>query len=163
MGRTFIQPSQSLRERGVKLKLNALKKNVYGKKIVLVDDSIVRGTTSRKIVEMLRLAGAKEVHMLISSPPVAFPCFFGIDTPSHDQLLGSTKTVEDIRRLIGADSLYYLTKEDLLKTVEGAGCNFCTGCFDGHYPMDIIRSCEATKQMNLAEVLSGAKEDKQDE
>ena len=163
VGRTFIQPSQSLRERGVKLKLNALKKNVYGKKIVLVDDSIVRGTTSRKIVEMLRLAGAKEVHMLISSPPVAFPCFFGIDTPSHDQLLGSTKTVEDIRRLIGADSLYYLTKEDLLKTVEGAGCNFCTGCFDGHYPMDIIRSCEATKQMNLAEVLSGAKEDKQDE
>ena len=130
---------------------------------MLVDDSIVRGTTSRKIVEMLRLAGAKVVHMLISSPPVAFPCFFGIDTPSHDQLLGSTKTVEDIRRLIGADSLYYLTKEDLLKTVEGAGCNFCTGCFDGHYPMDIIRSCEATKQMNLAEVLSGAKEDKQDE
>lgn len=155
VGRTFIQPSQSLRERGVKLKLNALKKNVYGKKIVLVDDSIVRGTTSRKIVEMLRLAGAREVHMLISSPPVAFPCFFGIDTASHDELIGSTKTVEDIRRQIGADSLYYLTKEDLLKTVEGAGCNFCTGCFDGHYPMDIIGCCEETKKLDLAKILNG--------
>ena len=165
VGRTFIQPSQSLRERGVKLKLNALKKNVYGKKLVLIDDSIVRGTTSRKIVEMLRLAGAREVHMLISSPPVAFPCFFGIDTPSHDQLIGSTKTVEDIRKLIGADSLYYLTKEDLLKTVEGAGCNFCTGCFDGRYPMDIIRCCEETKRLDLAKMLSQdeTKEEEKDE
>jgi amidophosphoribosyltransferase len=88
VGRTFIQPSQSLRERGVKLKLNAMKRIVHGKKLVLVDDSIVRGTTSKKIVEMLRLAGAREVHMMISSPPVKYPCYFGIDTPSHEELIG---------------------------------------------------------------------------
>lgn len=151
VGRTFIQPRQSLRERGVKLKLNAMKRNVHGKRVILVDDSIVRGTTSKKIVEMLRLAGAKEVHMRISSPPVICPCYFGIDTPSHDQLIGSKKTVEEIRRLIGADTLEYLTEEDLLKTVEGAGCNFCTGCFNGKYPMDIIRECERTKELVLAD------------
>lgn len=149
VGRTFIQPTQLLRERGVKLKLNAMRRNVHGKRVVLVDDSIVRGTTSKKIVEMLRLAGAKEVHMRISSPPVAYPCFFGIDTPSHDQLIGSMNSVEDIRKIIGADSLSYLTKEDLLKTVEGAGCNFCTGCFDGNYPVDIIKACEETKKLDL--------------
>ena len=152
VGRTFIQPSQSLRERGVKLKLNAMKRIVHGKKIVLIDDSIVRGTTSKKIVDMLRLAGAREVHMLISSPPVAYPCFFGIDTPSHDQLIGSKNTVEEIRKLIGADTLQYLSKEDLLKTVEGAGCNFCMGCFDGNYPMDIIRTCDETKKLDLKEI-----------
>jgi amidophosphoribosyltransferase len=137
VGRTFIQPSQALRERGVKLKLNAIKRNIHGKRLVLVDDSIVRGTTSKKIVEMLRLAGAREVHMQISSPPVVCPCFFGIDTPSHEQLIGSQNSVEEIRRIIGADTLHYLTIEDLLKTVEGAACNFCTGCFDGRYPLDI--------------------------
>ncbi len=152
VGRTFIQPSQSLRERGVKLKLNAMKRNVHGKKIILIDDSIVRGTTSKKIVEMLRLAGAKEVHMQISSPPVKYPCFFGIDTPSHEQLIGAKNSVEEIRRIIGADTLNYLTKEDLLKTVEGAGCNFCTGCFDGNYPVDIQDACECTKKLDLTEI-----------
>lgn len=151
VGRTFIQPKQSLRERGVKLKLNALKKNVHGKKVILVDDSIVRGTTSKKIVDMLRLAGAREVHMRISSPPVCCPCYFGIDTPSHDQLIGAKKTVEEIRQTIGADSLAYLTKEDLLKTVEGAGCNFCTGCFDGNYPVDIKKACQETEKLVLTE------------
>lgn len=149
VGRTFIQPSQALRERGVKLKLNAMKRNVHGKRVILIDDSIVRGTTSMKIVEMLRLAGAREVHMLISSPPVVCPCFFGIDTPSHEQLIGSKKSVEEIRRIIGADTLGYLSIEDLLKSVEGAGCNFCTGCFDGNYPVDIKHALEETEGMEI--------------
>jgi amidophosphoribosyltransferase len=150
VGRTFIQPSQSLRERGVKLKLNAMKRIVHGKKLVLVDDSIVRGTTSKKIVEMLRLAGAREVHMMISSPPVKYPCYFGIDTPSHEELIGAKKSVEEIRKVIGADSLNYLTVEDLLKTVEGAGCNFCVGCFSGEYPVDIEKANKETESMNLS-------------
>lgn len=149
VGRTFIQPSQVLRERGVKLKLNAMKRNVHGKKLILIDDSIVRGTTSKKIVEMLRLAGAREVHMQISSPPVTCPCFFGIDTPSHEQLIGSKNSVEEIRAIIGADTLQYLTIEDLLKSVEGAGCNFCTGCFNGHYPLDMKRTIAETEKMDL--------------
>ncbi|MEG0256856.1 MAG: amidophosphoribosyltransferase [Christensenella sp.] len=152
VGRTFIQPSQALRERGVKLKLNAMKRNVHGKRLILIDDSIVRGTTSRKIVEMLRLAGAREVHMLISSPPVVCPCFFGIDTPSHDQLIGSKNSVEEIRKIIGADTLHYLSIEDLLKTVEGAGCNFCAGCFNGRYPVDIKKALKETETLDLATI-----------
>jgi amidophosphoribosyltransferase len=150
VGRTFIQPSQSLRERGVKLKLNAMKRIVHGKKLILVDDSIVRGTTSKKIVEMLRLAGAREVHMMISSPPVKYPCFFGIDTPSHEELIGAKNSIEEIRKIIGADSLNYLTVEDLLKTVEGAGCNFCVGCFTGEYPYDIEKARKETEKMDLS-------------
>ncbi|MBC5646990.1 amidophosphoribosyltransferase [Christensenella tenuis] len=152
VGRTFIQPSQALRERGVKLKLNAMKRNVHGKRLILIDDSIVRGTTSRKIVEMLRLAGAREVHMMISSPPVVCPCFFGIDTPSHDQLIGSKNSVEEIRKIIGADTLNYLSIEDLLKTVEGAGCNFCAGCFNGNYPVDMKTALKETEALDLATI-----------
>ena len=103
----------------------------------MIDDSIVRGTTSKRIVEMLRLAGAKEVHMRISSPPVKYPCYFGMDTPSKNQLIGATHSVERIRQLIGADSLSYLSLGGLLKTVEGSGCGFCLGCFNGEYPLDI--------------------------
>lgn len=137
VGRTFIQPSQGKREMGVSVKLSVLKRNVRGKRLILVDDSIVRGTTSKRIVEMLKLAGAKEVHMQISSPPIKHPCFFGIDTSSHDQLIGASHSVEEIRKLIGADTLNYLRIEDLLKTVEGAACNFCSGCFNGKYPEDV--------------------------
>lgn len=137
VGRTFIQPSQTRREESVKIKLNALRRNVQGKRIVLLDDSIVRGTTSRKIVEMLRMAGAREVHMRISSPPVKFPCYFGIDTPSANQLIGASHTTEQIRRIIGADTLEFMPMGDLLKTVEGSGCGFCRGCFDGNYPMAV--------------------------
>lgn len=137
VGRTFIQPQQEKRENGVKIKLNALRRNVQGKRIVLLDDSIVRGTTSRKIVEMLRMAGAKEVHMRVSSPPVRFPCYFGIDTPNSSQLIGANHSIEEIRKIIGADSLEYLSMHDLMKTVEGSGCGFCTGCFDGNYPVEI--------------------------
>ena len=136
VGRTFIQPEQGMRELGVRTKLNALTRNVKGKRLVLVDDSIVRGTTSRKIVEMLRTAGAKEVHMRISSPAVLSPCYFGIDTATSEELIGHGHSVEEICRYIGADSLKYLSLEDLLKTVEGSGCQFCTGCFDGRYPID---------------------------
>lgn len=143
VGRTFIKPAQGQRTVGVSLKLNALKRNVKGNRVILVDDSIVRGTTSKKIVEMIKSAGAKEVHMQISSPPIKYPCFFGIDTGAHDQLIGEKNSVEEIRKLIGADSLYYLSIEDLLKTVEGAACNFCVGCFNGQYPDNVehLRVC----------------------
>jgi len=137
VGRTFIQPAQGKREVGVSLKLNALKRNVHGQRVILVDDSIVRGTTSKRIVEMIKLAGAKEILMRISSPPIKFPCFFGIDTSSHDQLIGSKNSVDEIKKLIGADSLHYLSIGDLLKTVEGAACNFCVGCFSGEYPENV--------------------------
>lgn len=137
VGRTFIQPDQGMRENSVRTKLNALARNVRGKRIVMIDDSIVRGTTSKKIVDMLRTAGAREVHMRISSPPVMYPCHFGIDTATSDQLIGSTMNVEEICKYIGADSLKFLSQDALLHTVEGSGCGFCTGCFDGNYPMSI--------------------------
>ena len=137
IGRTFINPNFNMREQNVRIKLNALTRIVRGKRIVMVDDSIVRGTTSKKIVEMLRLAGAKEVHMRISSPPVKYSCHFGIDTPSTKHLIGATYTIEEIRQIIGADSLGYLSTDGLLKTVEGSGCGFCLGCFDSHYPMEV--------------------------
>ena len=138
VGRTFIQPEQGMRELGVRTKLNALTRNVRGKRLILVDDSIVRGTTSRKIVEMLRTAGAKEVHMRISSPSVLNPCYFGIDTATSEELIGHGHSVQEICRFIGADSLKFLSLPDLLKTVAGSGCQFCTGCFDGDYPIDPI-------------------------
>ena len=136
VGRTFIQPNQGMREIGVRTKLNALARNVRGKRLVLVDDSIVRGTTSRKIVEMLRTAGAREVHMRISSPPVLNPCYFGIDIATSEELIGHGRSVEGICASIGADSLRFLPESELLKTVEGSGCGFCTGCFDGSYPVN---------------------------
>ncbi len=137
VGRTFIKSNQRLREQGVRVKLNALRRIVRGKRIVVIDDSIVRGTTSKKIVEMLRLAGAKEVHMRISSPPVRFPCPYGIDIETSDQLIGHSYQVDEICKIIGADSLGYLSQEGLLKTVEGSGCDFCRGCFSGNYPTDV--------------------------
>jgi amidophosphoribosyltransferase len=137
MGRTFIEPSQDRREMDVSLKFSALKRNVRGKRVLLVDDSIVRGTTSKYIVEMLKTAGAKEVHLRISSPPVMHPCCFGIDTSSYEQLIGANHSVEEIRKFIGADSLSYLSIEDLHKTVECGACNFCAACFNGEYPEDV--------------------------
>lgn len=136
IGRTFIQPTQKLRERGVRIKLNVLKKIVTGKSIVLVDDSIVRGTTSKWIVDMLRKAGAKEIHLRITSPPVAYPCHFGIDTPSRDQLIGANMSVEEIREMLGADSLAYLSNDAILKATN-CEKGFCRACFDGDYPMEV--------------------------
>lgn len=142
VGRSFIQPEQSLRELAVRMKLNALKANVEGKRVVLVDDSIVRGTTSKRLVDILKNAGAKEVHLRISSPPVNYPCYLGIDTPSRRQLISAGHSVEEICAMTGADSLAYLPLDGLIKAVcENDGPGFCTGCFNGGYPMN-IRTCK---------------------
>ena len=134
VGRTFITPSQEMRERAVSVKLNPLKVNVVGKRVVIIDDSIVRGTTSRKLVETLRKAGAKEVHFRISSPVVKYPCYFGIDTPYRSELIGARLTVEEISKEIGADSLGFLSIDALLDSL-GKGKGFCLGCFSGVYPV----------------------------
>ncbi|MDE7184731.1 MAG: amidophosphoribosyltransferase [Lachnospiraceae bacterium] len=134
VGRTFIKPKQSSRESSVKVKLNVLKEAVNGKRIIMIDDSIVRGTTSDRIVRMLREAGAKEVHVRISSPPFLWPCYFGTDVPEKDQLIANNRTVDEIKEMIGADSLGYLNIERLREMVGGLG--ICTGCFNGNYPME---------------------------
>ena len=139
VGRTFIEPSQSVRDFGVKLKLNPVRSLLEGKRVVLIDDSIVRGTTSRKIVRMIRNAGAKEVHMRISCPPTISPCFYGVDTPSKNQLIAANKSVEQIREYIGADSLAYLSLEGLKKACgEGPQISYCSACYTGKYPTEII-------------------------
>jgi len=137
MGRTFIQPDQKSRELAVRLKLNVLKDDVKGKRLVLIDDSIVRGTTSRRIVDMLKAAGATEVHVRVSSPPVTHSCFFGIDTPSTSQLVGATHTIEEIREMIHADSLGYLSIKGLVDSIEVPYEKLCTACFNGDYPMEV--------------------------
>ena len=139
VGRTFIQPSQSLREQGVKMKLSAVRGVVEGKRVIMVDDSIVRGTTSKRIVNLLKEAGATEVHVVISSPPIKNPCFYGIDTSTKEELIASDKSIEEIRQIIGADSLTFLSLEGMMKALgqtEGTQ-GFCTGCFTGDYPTEI--------------------------
>lgn len=147
VGRTFIQPTQHMRESGIRMKLNPLKDVLQGKRILIVDDSIVRGTTSRKIVKALRDAGAIEVHMRISSPPVTHPCFYGIDTDSQDQLIGATKTVEEIRQQIGVDSLAYLSWEGMLTATGEDPNSFCSACFTGDYPIAIPERVKRSKLM----------------
>jgi len=142
VGRTFIQPDQKSRELAVRLKLNVLKENVAGKRIVMIDDSIVRGTTSRKIVEALRKGGAKEVHVRVSSPAVKHPCYFGIDTPTRKQLVGAVKSVEQIRDMIGADTLGYISIDGLVKSVHKEDCGLCTACFNGNYPMSVPKEAD---------------------
>jgi amidophosphoribosyltransferase len=137
VGRTFIQPDQRLRDMGVYLKFNPLREVIGGKRLVVVDDSIVRGTTTPKVVEMLRRAGAKEVHMRICSPPIRHPCPFGIDMATRWELIANEKTVEEICRHIGADSLGYLSMEGLMRAVGQARESFCTACFSGDYPMPV--------------------------
>ena len=134
VGRTFIKPGQSSRESSVRVKLNVLKEAVNGKRVIMIDDSIVRGTTSDRIVRMLREAGAREVHVRISSPPFLWPCYFGTDVPEKDQLIANNRTVDEIKSLIGADSLGYLDIDRLKSMVDGLG--ICTGCFDGRYPIE---------------------------
>ena len=139
VGRTFIEPEQRVRDFGVKLKLNPVRHVLEGKRVVLIDDSIVRGTTSRKIVRMVRDAGAKEVHMRISCPPTISPCFYGVDTPSKNQLIAANKSVEEIREYIGADSLAYLSLDGLRHAAdEGEEPTYCTGCYTGQYPTHIV-------------------------
>src|SRR6266403_1523933 len=139
VGRTLIEPKQRVRDFGVRLKLNPVRNLLAGRRIVLIDDSIIRGTTSRKIVRMVRNAGAKEVHMRISCPPTISPCFYGVDTPSKSQLIAANKSVEEIREYIGADSLAYLSLEGLKKACgEGESATYCSACYTGKYPTDII-------------------------
>lgn len=134
VGRTFIKPKQSNRESSVRVKLNVLQEAVKGKRVIMIDDSIVRGTTSGRIVNMLREAGATEVHVRISSPPFLSECYFGTDIPSREQLIAHNRTIEEIREVIGADSLGYLRIERLKEMVNGL--DICTGCFNGKYPME---------------------------
>lgn len=142
IGRTFIQPGQDKRERSVRIKLNALRNNLEGKRVILVDDSIVRGTTCARLVKILKDAGAKEVHMRISSPPFLHPCFFGTDVPDREYLIAYGRTVEEIRELIGVDSLGYLSLEATNKIAVGATCGFCNGCFSGEYPIEVPDTVE---------------------
>lgn len=136
IGRAFIAPSQELREKTVNIKLNALRHVVRDKRVVIIDDSIVRGTTSRKLVETLRFAGAKEIHFRVSSPMVKHPCYFGIDTPYREHLIAAVKTSDEICQEIGADSLHFISEEGLLEALNH-GNGYCTGCFSGVYPMSI--------------------------
>ncbi len=151
VGRTFIEPQQSIRHFGVKIKLNPVREALKGKRVVVVDDSIVRGTTSRKIVKMIRNAGAKEVHLRISSPPILYPCFYGIDTPTRQELIASSHTIEEIRKYVTADSLAYLSIEGMLDVVSGEKSEpvgsvqrnkFCVACFNGNYPIPFTKEEE---------------------
>ncbi|HEX4567512.1 MAG TPA: amidophosphoribosyltransferase [Vicinamibacterales bacterium] len=152
VGRTFIQPQQAIRHFSVKIKLNPVRSVLEGKRVVLIDDSIVRGTTSRKIVKMVRAAGAKEVHMRIACPPTISPCFYGVDTPSRSELIAATHTKEEIREFIEADSLAYLSLEGLLKSVSPEGGSYCTSCYTGHYPVAFPRDERAYLQLALKAV-----------
>lgn len=135
VGRTFIEPRQSIRHFGVKIKLNAIRRFLEGKRVVIVDDSIVRGTTSQKLVHMVRQAGAKEVHMRITSPPTTHPCVYGIDTPTREELIAASHTVEEIRAYLQADSLAYLSHEGMMRVVHAQEQPYCSACFTGHYPV----------------------------
>lgn len=139
VGRTFIEPEQSIRHFGVKVKLNPVPGVLVGKRVVVVDDSIVRGTTSRKIIKMIRQAGAKEVHLRITSPPIKGPCFYGIDTPTKKELIGSSHTVEEIRKYVTADSLSFLSMEGMLRAAPHKEDQYCTACFDEKYPIPFTR------------------------
>ncbi len=142
VGRTFIEPEQSIRHFGVKVKLNAVPEVLDGKRVVVIDDSLVRGTTSRKIVKMIRQAGAKEIHMRISSPPIISPCFYGIDTPTKKELIASDHSIEEIRKYITADSLAYLSLDGMLKSAPRSPDQYCTACFTERYPIPFTRAEE---------------------
>ena len=145
IGRTFIQPTQKQRQNSVRIKLNAVRSTVEGKRVVLIDDSIVRGTTSAHIVSLLREAGATEVHMRLTAPPFRFPCYFGTDIDSTDNLIAAHHSVEEIARIIGVDSLGFLNVEHLPKLADHSTCGFCNGCFTGNYPVDPPRDTAKLK------------------
>lgn len=155
VGRTFIEPKKAIRHFGVKVKLNPIRELLAGKRVILIDDSIVRGTTSRKIVKMVRAAGASEVHMRITCPPTVSPCFYGIDTPTKKELIASSHTVDEICNYIEADSLSYLSLPGLLRAVSARGGEFCTACYTGQYPIefaDMIPDAKAgDRQLDLWE------------
>ena len=150
VGRTFIEPSESIRHFGVKVKLNALREVLKGKRVVVVDDSIVRGTTSRKLVTMIRRAGAVEVHVRISSPPTRNPCYYGIDTPTREELIASNQSLDDIRAYLGADSIAYLSEAGLYAFTGDGNKGFCDACFTGRYPVPLV-DAGRTRQLHLFE------------
>jgi len=145
IGRTFIQPSQTIRQQGIRLKLNPLKEVIEGKRLVVVDDSIVRGNTSKKIIQVLRKAGAKEIHMRVSSPKIEWPCFYGIDTAERKDLIAANLSVAQIRDFLNADSLKYISHAGLVRAVGGLKSEFCMACFDGKYPIPIPQRVKVTK------------------
>jgi amidophosphoribosyltransferase len=147
VGRTFIQPTQAMREAGIRVKLNPLPDVLAGKRVVVIDDSIVRGTTSRKLVAAIRDAGATEVHMRISSPPVTHPCFYGIDTDSQDHLIAARLSLAEIEAHLGVDSLAYLSKAGMVEAARTSSHHFCTACFDGQYPIEMDEETRRTKLM----------------
>ena len=149
VGRTFIEPQSQIRHFGVKLKLNPVKEIIAGKRIAIIDDSIVRGTTARKIVKMLRDVGAKEVHLRISAPPILHSCFYGIDTPTKEELIAHTHDLEETRQYLAADSLAYLSLEKMMEVLENGKKKFCSACFDGNYPIPITDKKTDTSQMGL--------------
>ena len=149
VGRTFIEPQSQIRNFGVKLKLNAVKNLISGKRLAIIDDSIVRGTTSRKIVKMLLEAGAKEVHLRISSPPILHSCFYGIDTPHKEELIAHSHSLEETRKYLCADSLQYLSIKKMLEVLQNGKNKFCSACFDGNYPVPITDHFSTTQQLNL--------------
>ena len=149
VGRTFIEPQQSIRHFGVRVKLNPVRSIIEGKRVVLVDDSLVRGTTSRKIVKMVRSAGATEVHMRISCPPTISPCFYGVDTPRRSELIAATHTLEEIRKYVDADSVAYLSLDGLTGSVRGGSSKYCTSCYTGVYPVAFPRDEAAYLQLAL--------------
>lgn len=146
IGRSFIEPTQSMRENAVRIKLNVLQSTVEGKRVVMVDDSIVRGTTSKRIVALLRKFGAKEVHVRSSAPPFTDPCYFGTDVPSKDQLIATNRTLDEMCEIIGADSLGFLSVESLKEIIPNADCKYCDGCFCGKYPIDVDKYLEKSDE-----------------
>jgi amidophosphoribosyltransferase len=149
VGRTFIEPQQSIRHFGVRVKLNPVRSILEGKRVVLVDDSIVRGTTSRKIVKMMKAAGAREVHMRVSCPPTVSPCFYGIDTPRRSELIAATHTLPEIQKYLEADSLGYLSLQGLLSAINLRPGAYCTSCYTGQYPVAFPRNEAAYLQLAL--------------
>ena len=149
VGRTFIEPQSQIRNFGVKIKLNAVKPVIEGKRVIIIDDSIVRGTTSKKIVRMLREVGAKEVHVRISSPPTTHSCFYGIDTPTKGELIASNLDIDQTCEYLGADSLHYITLEKMLEIFGEQKDDFCAACFDGRYPVDVTGSDGSNNQLDL--------------
>ncbi|MEA2487706.1 MAG: amidophosphoribosyltransferase, partial [Actinomycetota bacterium] len=147
VGRTFIQPTQSMRQQGIRMKLNPLRDVIEGRRLIVVDDSIVRGNTTKQIVQMLRDAGAREVHMRISSPPIKWPCFYGIDMPDQDELIGSRMEVDEIGAHVEADSLAYLSIEGMLAATQVPVDGFCTACFSSSYPVPIPKDELRTKHV----------------
>jgi amidophosphoribosyltransferase len=160
VGRTFIQPSQTIRQRGIRLKLNPLREVIRGKRIIVIDDSIVRGNTQRALVQMLREAGAAEIHVRISSPPITWPCFYGIDFATRAELIATGLGVDDVRASIGADTLGYLTKDGMIAATGQEESKLCTACFTGKYPIELPLSERLGK--NLLERPAGSASDDTD-